>query len=79
MWGAHLYTSVLTQYNTQKGRTGTAARPIMLGISDADHAASHRYPVWWTGDDKSLGYSLNRGCRIIILLIAQSAGGVCKS
>ena len=34
-------------------------RPLMLGIADASHPAHHRYPVWWTGDDKGLGYSIN--------------------
>ena len=34
-------------------------RPLMLGIADASHPAAHRYPVWWTGDDKGLGYSIN--------------------
>ena len=33
-------------------------RPLMLGISDSSHPAHHRYPVWWTGDDKGLGYSI---------------------
>jgi len=31
----------------------------MLGISESSHPAHHRFPVWWTGDDKSLSYSIN--------------------
>lgn len=61
VWGAHVYTSVLTHYYKQvAARSGSMmTRPLMLGIADASHPAAHRYPVWWTGDDKSLGYSIN--------------------
>eukprot|EP01043_Picozoa_sp_COSAG02_P041866 COSAG02_NODE_3510_length_6633_cov_16.397766_4_plen_767_part_00 len=61
VWGAHVYTSVLTHYYKEAaGRSSsTMTRPFMLGIADASHPAAHRYPVWWTGDDKSLGYSIN--------------------
>ena len=51
-----MYTSILTHWNKLHGR---AMRPLMLGIADASHPAAHRYPVWWTGDDKGLGYSIN--------------------
>ena len=50
-----MYTSILTHWNKLHGR---AMRPLMLGIADASHPAHHRYPVWWTGDDKGLGYSI---------------------
>ena len=63
VWGAHVYTSVVTSFNKQAAaRAGGATamrRPLMLGIADASHPAAHRYPVWWTGDDKSLSYSVN--------------------
>jgi hypothetical protein len=54
-WGAHVYTSILTHYNQITKR---AMRPLMLGISGAMHASQHRYPVWWTGDDKGLSTSI---------------------
>ena len=61
IWGAHVYTSILSHYYKQAAaRSGsTMTRPLMLGIADASHPAAHRYPVWWTGDDKSLSYSIN--------------------
>ena len=54
VWGAHLYTSILSKFGADAG-AGSRSRPLMLGISDSTHLAAHRYPVWWTGDDKVLG------------------------
>ena len=31
----------------------------MDAIMHQESPAHHRYPVWWTGDDKGLGYSIN--------------------
>lgn len=42
LWGAHLYTSILTHFNAVAGRD---MRPLMLGISSSSHPAAHRYPV----------------------------------
>ena len=52
----------------------------MLGISGASHAAHHRYPVWWTGDDKSLSTSINTmvefGVRHLKPYVHSDCGGV---
>jgi hypothetical protein len=79
MWGAHVYTSILAHYNAvTPGRVGR--RPLMLGISDAMHPAAHRYPVWWTGDDKGLGTSINTmvefGVRHLKPYVHSDCGGV---
>lgn len=57
IWGAHVYTSVLTKFLENK-QADRKSRPIMLGISDSQHPVAHRYPIWWTGDDKGLGFSI---------------------
>jgi hypothetical protein len=76
-WGAHLFTSILSHYNKESGR---AMRPLMLGISNTMHPSQHRYPVWWTGDDKGLGTSVTTmvefGVRHLKPHVHSDCGGV---
>ena len=37
---------------------GTNERGMVLHMALSPHPAHHRFPVWWTGDDKSMAYSV---------------------
>ena len=45
----YVFTSVMERYN-RAHRPGV--RTMMLGCSSSSHLASHRTPVWWTGDNQ---------------------------
>ena len=45
VWGQRLYTDTKAQLRPDQ-------RPIMMSMP-SDHPASHRYPIWWTGDINS--------------------------
>jgi len=78
VWGAHVYWSALAHYNAlhpSGGASGSggggryAERPLLLGMADASHPAAHRYPVWWTGDGKSLSYSVRSMVQLGVTLL----------
>ncbi|EGD81222.1 hypothetical protein PTSG_11259 [Salpingoeca rosetta] len=66
-WGAHVYYSIVKTYNA-KHRPASFPRPITLnkfaggdqrpGMTQHEHVAHHRYPVWWTGDGVCLQASI---------------------
>ena len=45
----YVFTSIMERYN-RAHRPGV--RTMMLGCSSSSHLASHRTPVWWTGDNQ---------------------------
>eukprot|EP00041_Stephanoeca_diplocostata_P029572 m.877901 g.877901 ORF g.877901 m.877901 type:complete len:992 (-) comp23584_c0_seq4:210-3185(-) len=57
VWGGHLYSTVQARFNAENGRTDE--RAMVLHMSSSTHPAHHRFPVWWTGDDKGLSYSVS--------------------
>jgi hypothetical protein len=42
VWGQRLYWDIVAAFDP-------ARRPILMSMR-SDHPASHRYPIWWTGD-----------------------------
>ena len=45
VWGQKLYHDIAESYRPEE-------RPVVLSMTHP-HAASHRYPIWWTGDNNS--------------------------
>ena len=55
VWGGHLYSTVMDRYNAEHNRTDERGMVLHMARSPHPHPAHHRFPVWWTGDDKGLG------------------------
>jgi len=55
VWGQYLYWNI-----TRAARP--AARPMLMSMR-SEHPASHRYPIWWTGDIPSTHAALREGIR----------------
>lgn len=53
VWGQRVYTDTHARF-----RPGE--RPIVMSMR-SDHPASHRYPIWWTGDIHSTFRDLRQG------------------
>ena len=53
VWGEYLYHSIMAQF-----RPG---RRVMTMSMRSDHPASHRFPIWWTGDIPSTWEALRTG------------------
>lgn len=53
VWGQRVYYDVHTRY-----RRGE--RPLLMSMRSS-HPASHRYPIWWTGDIHSTYKALEQG------------------
>ena len=54
-WGQSAVQDIMVKYDKETRPTPTSSdvKPFSLGCSGSDHPASHRYPVWWTGDNFS--------------------------
>lgn len=55
VWGQYLYSGIISHF-----RPGL--RTVLLSMW-SDHPASHRYPIWWTGDIHSSWDDLRDGIR----------------
>jgi hypothetical protein len=55
VWGQKLYWDILSNRAPDR-------RTVLLSMS-ADHFASHRYPIWWTGDIESDWRALGQAVR----------------
>lgn len=42
VWGQRLYWDIVAAFDPSR-------RPVLMSMR-SDHPASHRYPIWWTGD-----------------------------
>jgi hypothetical protein len=77
IWGGHLYTTATQRYFDE--HNGSSRRVMMMGMADSAHPAGHRFPVWWTGDDKSLDYSIRSmvdyGVRHLKPFVHSDCGG----
>lgn len=51
-----MYSTVQARWNQESGRDDE--RGMVLHMASSAHPAHHRFPVWWTGDDKSMAYSV---------------------
>jgi len=63
VWGMRLYHDIIQRFNPE-------LRPLLLSNVDGidhgywsypSHPASHRYPIWWTGDTKANWEYLQKG------------------
>jgi hypothetical protein len=62
VWGQRVYYDIFSRF-----RTGE--RPLLMSMP-SEHPASHRYPIWWTGDIASTYDALREG------IIDSIGGGV---
>ena len=55
VWGQYLYSDIISHFHP-------GMRTVLLSMW-SDHPASHRYPIWWTGDIHSSWDDLRNGIR----------------
>ncbi len=55
VWGQRLFTDIHARFRPRK-------RPVIMSMR-SNHPASHRYPIWWTGDIHSTFDALRQGVR----------------
>lgn len=53
IWGQRIYYDIISRYRP-------ATRPLLMSMV-SQHPASHRYPIWWTGDISSTYDALKEG------------------
>eukprot|EP00929_Paragymnodinium_shiwhaense_P095026 TRINITY_DN55986_c0_g1_i1.p1 TRINITY_DN55986_c0_g1~~TRINITY_DN55986_c0_g1_i1.p1 ORF type:complete len:844 (-),score=64.29 TRINITY_DN55986_c0_g1_i1:10-2508(-) len=49
-WEKYVQFEITARFNRQHRKPGT--RTMQLGCSNSNHLADHRYPIWWTGDNR---------------------------
>ena len=74
IWGQYLYSCIISHFCP-------GMRTVLLSMWSAHHA-SHRYPIWWTGDIHSSWDDLRNGIRETLLFghqcmpyVGQDLGG----
>lgn len=58
VWGGHVYSSVMHRFNAEHNKSDERGMVLHMATSPHPHPGHHRFPVWWTGDDKGLAYSI---------------------
>ena len=85
VWGMRLYFDITQKYNPDR-------RPLIMSNVDGidnglwnapSHPASHRFPIWWTGDQKSrwqylemgIANGVNSGIQRMMPYVNEDLGG----
>ncbi|GAB4272712.1 MAG: alpha-glucosidase [Candidatus Rifleibacteriota bacterium] len=85
IWGMRLYHDITEKLKPQKRPLIMANVPgIRNGIKErASNVATHRYPIWWTGDTKpewaslknAIGNAVNEGIKAFLPYVSDDIGG----